>query len=421
MYLKTDICHHSDVFQKFSYFAYKTYNLDPRHSYTLPGFSWQAMLKMTKIELELISDLDIYLFLMDNIRGGTCQVNKKFVKADNIYTRKMYDESTTEKVTKKLKTSDLNKFILYLDANNLYGHSMSKQLPYKNFKWSDDLTLDPNSLQTGIYEVDIEISKELHEKFMDYPFAPEIKNIPENMLSEYQKYLNNKSNIKYNEKDKKLILDLLPKKNYKVYYKNLEYYLELGLKVTKVHRILTFDEKPFLKEYIDLNTELRKQSKNDLEKDLFKLMNNAIFGKSMENVFNRSNIKLINNNPEKLSKLIKKPNFQNAYQISNRLAIVESKPIKTVFNKPIYMGSVILETSKLHMYQFWYDHLKVKYGDKIELIYTDTDSFVIKVETNNIYKDMIEDNHLYDFSDYPKDHPNYSLTNKKYMAFTKMI
>ena len=180
------------------------------------------------------------------------------------------------------------------------------------------------------------------------------------MLSEYQKYLNDKLNIKYNEKDKKLILDLLPKKNYKVYYKNLEYYLELGLKVTKVHRILTFDEKPFLKEYIDLNTELRKNSKNDLEKDLFKLMNNAIFVKSMENVLNRSNIKLVNNNPEKLLKLIKQPNFQNAYQISNRLAIVESRPIKTVFNKPIYMGACILEISKLHMYEFWYDHLKEK-------------------------------------------------------------
>ena len=100
---------------------------------------------------------------------------------------------------------------------------MSKPLPYKNFKWSDDLTLDLNNLQTGIYEVDIEIPEELHDKFRDYPLCPEIKNISENMLSEYQKYLNDKLNIKYNSTDKKLILDLLPKKNYKVYYKNLEY------------------------------------------------------------------------------------------------------------------------------------------------------------------------------------------------------
>ena len=168
-------------------------------------------------------------------------------------------------------------------------------------------------MQTGIYEVDIEIPEELHDKFKNYPSAPEIKSINEDMLSDYQKYLNDKLNIEYDENDKKLILDLLSKKNYKVCNKNLEYYLKLGLKVTKVHRILTFDEKPFLKEYIDLNTELRKNSKNDLEKDLFKLMNNAVFGKSMENVLNRSNIKLINNNPEKMLKLIKQPNFQNCY------------------------------------------------------------------------------------------------------------
>ena len=204
LYLKTDICHLSDVFQKFSNFAYETYELDPRHSYTLPGFSWQNMLKMTKIELELISDSDMYLYLIDSIRGGICQVNKKHVKAGNIYTRKVHDESLDKKIKKKLKTNDLNKFIMYLDANNLYGHSMSKPLPYKNFKWSDDLILDPNNLQTGIYEVDIEIPKELHDKFKDYPLAPEIKNIPENMLSDYQNYLNNRLNDKYTQKDKKI-------------------------------------------------------------------------------------------------------------------------------------------------------------------------------------------------------------------------
>ena len=396
LYLKTDLCHLSDIFQKFSNFAYETYKLDPRHSYTLPGFSWQAMLKLTKIELELITDPDMYLFLMDSIKGGISVCNKKHIIADNKYIN---------------KNTKNNKYILYLDANNLYGYSMIQKLPYKNFKWSNDLTLD--KIQTGIYEVDIEIPKELHDKFKDYPLVPEIKSIPENNLSKYQNYLNNKLNIKYNEKDKKLILDLLPKKNYKIYYKNLEYYMKLGVKITKVHKILTFNEKPFSKNYIDLNTNLRLKAKNDLEKDLFKLMNNAIFGKSMENVLNRSNIKLINNDPEKLLKLIREPNFQNAYQISDKLCLVESKPIKTIFDKPIYLGACILETSKLNMYQFWYDHLKNKYNNKVELIYTDTDSFIIHVETDDIYKDMLEDKNLYDFSEYPKNHSNYDITNKK--------
>ena len=256
---------------------------------------------------------------------------------------------------------------MYLDANNLYDLSMSKPLPYKNFKWSNvipsEISLNENKLKTGIYEVDIEIPENLHNKFKDFPVCPEIKSIDDNNLSDYQKYLNDYLNIKYNEKDKKLILDLLPKKNYKVYYKNLEYYLKLGIKVSKVHEILTFDEKPFLKEYIDKNTELRKYAKNDLEKNLFKLMNNAIFGKSVENVLNRSNIKLINDDPEKLLKLIRQPNFENVYEITDKLCLVKSKSIKTKFNQPIYMGACILETSKLHMYEFWHDHLKNKYND----------------------------------------------------------
>ena len=338
----------------------------------------------------------MYLFLMDTIRGGISVCNNKHVIADNKYIN---------------KNTKNNKYLLYLDANNLYGYSMIQSLPYKNFKWSNNLTLD--KIQTAIYEVDIEIPTNLHNKFKDYPLCPEIKNIPKNMLSNYQNYLNDKLNIKYTEKDKKLILDLLPKKNYNIYYKNLEYYMKLGIKITKIHKILTFEEKPCLKDYIDLNTNLRKHSKNDLEKDLFKLMNNAIFGKSMENVLNRSNIKLINNDTEKLLKLIRQPNFQNAYKISNKSCLVESKPIKTIFNKPIYLGACILETSKLYMYQFWYDHLKNKYNNKVELIYTDTDSFIIQVETDDIYKDMLENKNLYDFSNYPINHQNYNITNKK--------
>ena len=132
------------------------------------------MLKLTKIGLELISDPDMYLFLMDTIRGGVSVCNKKHVIADNKYI---------DKNTKN------NKYLLYLDANNLYGFSMSQPMPFKNFKWNNNLTLD--KLQIGIYEVDIEIPKNLHDKFKDYLLCSEIKNIPENVLSNYQKYLNN--------------------------------------------------------------------------------------------------------------------------------------------------------------------------------------------------------------------------------------
>ena len=195
--------------------------------------------------------------------------------------------------------------------------------------------------------------------------------------------------------------------------------MQLGIKIDKVHKILTFDEKPFLKEYIDLNTELRKNSKNDLEKDLFKLMNNAIFGKSMENVLNKSNIKLINNDPEKLLRLIKEPNFENIHKISDKQVLVPSKPVKTKFNKPIHLETCILETSKLHMYKFFYDYLKVKYGDNVNLLYTNTDSFILEIFTDDVYEDMKNDNHQFDFSEYDKDHKCYDIKNKKVYGIFK--
>ena len=159
--------------------------------------------------------------------------------------------------------------------------------------------------------------------------------------------------------------------------------------------------------------------KIDLEKDLFKLMNNAIFGKSMENILNKCNIKLMNNNPKKLLKLIKEQNFENIHKISDEQVLVQSKPVKTKFNEPIYLGACILETSKLHMYKFWYEYLKVKYGNNLDLIYTDTDSFILEIITNDIYEDMKNDNHLFDFSEYDEDHKCYNVKNKKKLGIFK--
>ena len=139
----------------------------------------------------------------------------------------------------------------------------------------------------------------------------------------------------------------------------------------------------------------------------------------MENVLNKLNIKLINNDPEKLLKLIKEPNFEHIHEISDKQVLVQSKSVKTKFNKPIYLGSVILETSKLHMYKFFYDYLKVEYGDNVSLIYTDTDSFILEIFTDDVYEDMKNNNHLFDFSEYPKDRKCYNVKNKKKLGIFK--
>ena len=174
---------------------------------------------------------------------------------------------------------------------------------------------------------------------------------------------------------KKLVCNLNDKKNYIVHINVLKQVLDHGLKLRKVHRIIEFEQEAWLKEYIDANTELRKKATNDFQKDFFKLMNNAVFGKTMENVRKHRDIKLVKTD-KKRNKLVSEPNFHTMKLIDNNLAIIEMRKVKVKMNKPIYLGLSILDTSKITMYEFWYDYFKIKYQDKARLCYMDTDSFV---------------------------------------------
>ena len=179
------------------------------------------------------------------------------------------------------------------------------------------------------------------------------------------------------DKTKMLVCNLHDKKNYVVYISVLKQALDHGLKFRKVHRVIESNQKAWLKEYIDVNTELRKKASNDFEKDFFKSMNNAVFGKTMENVRKHRDIKLVKTD-HKRNKLVSEPNYHTMKLIEENLAVIEMKKVKVKMNKPIYLGLCILEISKRIMYEFWYDYVKNKYGNKARLFYTDTNSFVIK-------------------------------------------
>ena len=149
-----------------------------------------------------------------------------------------------------------------------------------------------------------------------------------------------------------------------------------------------------------MNTELRKLAKNDFEKDLFKLMNNSVFGKTMENIRKHRDIKLVTTD-KKRSKLVSEPNYHTINLISEDLSIIEMKKTKVKMNKPIYLGLSILEISKILMYEFWYDYIKPKYNDNVRLCYMDTDSFVMHIKTNDFYKDIASDvENRFDTSNY---------------------
>ena len=199
-----------------------------------------------------------------------------------------------------------------------------------------------------IFEVDLEYPKYLWEKHNDYPLAPE-KMIVNGV--------------------EKLICHFKPRKNYVVHYRNLRQYLEMGLKITAVHRGITFNQSSWMAPYIRKNIELRKTAANDFEKDFFKLMNNSVFGKTIQNI-------ILADNREKAVKLTSRPNFDRATIFDRNLIAVHMKKTEVYFNKPVYVGQAVLDLSKTLMFDFHYNYIKKKYGEGSELLFTDTDSLM---------------------------------------------
>ena len=200
----------------------------------------------------------------------------------------------------------------------------------------------------------------------------------------------------------KLVCTTQNKENYVGHIRALKQALNHGLKLTKLHRIIQFDQEAWLKLYIDMNTDLRKDARNDFEKNFFKLTNNSVFGKTMENVRNHRDIKLVATHKRR-SILASEPNYHSTKCISKDLMIMEMKKVKVKMNKPIYLGQAILDISKTLMYEFWYDYIKPKYEDKARLCYMDTDSFIMHIKTEDFYKDIANDvERLFDTSNYDK-------------------
>ena len=401
LYLKSDVLLLADVFENFRKTCMKHYNLDPAHYYTTPGLAWDACLKETKQELHLLEDYDMLMMFERGIRGGVSHISKRYAEANNPYMKSYDPEKST-------------KYIQYLDANNLYGWAMSQNLPTHGFKWMKNITKDKvmeilekanhsmsNRGKTGyIFEVDLDYPKKLWETHNDYPLAPE------------------KINVNGVEK---LISHFKPRKNYVVHYRNLRQYLEMGMRITAVHRGISFEQSPWMEPYIRKNTELRKTAANSFEKDFFKLMNNSVFGKTIENIRKRQNIVLVDNRKTAL-KLSKRPNFERVTIFDKNLIAAHMKKTEIYFNKPMYVGQAILDLSKTLMFDFHYNYIKDKYGNKAELLFTDTDSLMFQIQTEDFYKDISKDvKSKFDTSDYPQSHPSGIPTglNKKVIGMFK--
>ena len=309
---------------------------------------------------------------------------------------------------KNYDKSKESSYIQYLDANNLYGAAMSEKLPKNEFKWVNDISrineqfvksYDKKNSEKGyILEVDVDYPSKLHKLHSDMPFLPERIKI---------------------DKTQKLVCNLRDKKKYVVHISILKQALNHGLKLKKVHRVIEFNQEAWLKKYFDINTELGKEASNDFEKDFFKLMNNAVFGKRMENVRKHRDIKLVKTDHQR-NKLVSAPNYHTMNLISKNLSIIEMKKVKVKMNKPIYLGLSILEISKIIMYEFWYDYMKKKYGDMVKLCNMDTGSLIMNIKTKDFYKDIARDvEERFDTSNYNVNRPLPKGKIKKVISLMK--
>ena len=182
----------------------------------------------------------------------------------------------------------------------------------------------------------------------------------------------------------KLIPTLRNKEKYVLHYRNLQLYTDLGLKVIKVHRVLKFNQSSWLKQYIDFNSNKRKNAKNAFEKDFFKLMNNLVFGKTMENLRKRVDVRLVTDE-KKLLKMTAKPTYVSSKIFNENLVAVHKIKETLTLNRPTHVGMCILDLSKTLMYDFHYNYIKKKYGEKARLLFTDTDSLTYEIESEDVY------------------------------------
>jgi len=274
----------------------------------------------------------------------------------------------------------------------------------------DVSTVSSDSSDGYVLEVDLKYPVGLHEWHNAYPLAPEHVEIVDDMISPTLRDMLRETDTRHVPASK-LVSNLRDKTRYVTHYRCLQFYLAHGLELIRIHRIVAFDQRLFMRPFIEYCNEQRKKATTDFESGLFKLFANSFYGKTVENVRKRMNAKLVTD-PEKMVRAADKATFKLCEIINSDLVLVESERTKITLNKPVAIGFTIFEFAKLVMYEFYYDCLLPKFGNKLHLCFTDTDSFIFHIETPDLYADMEDISGWFDTSNFHENHFLYSATNK---------
>lgn len=432
LYLSVDVTLLADIFEKFRTSMLESHKLEPLYYYSLPGLTWDAMLKHTEIKIDLLYDLEMHLMIEQGIHGGVSFISHRHGKANNKYMKEGYNPKED------------SSYLLYIDAVNLYSVGMMSALGYKDHKWKDPNTIkihkshaknletvrkmvecaDKTQDHSGyILEYDLDCPDKIHDEQNLFPMLAEYVNIKKENYSDYQKTCLGDGKT---SKISKLIPTVRHKKKYVSDVRLLYGAMRQGFKLKRIHRIIEFTQRDWMKPYIELNTSLRAKAKTKFEKNFFKALNNMVYGKSVERTRDRLDFKIITDKQTML-KATKNPRVElPVHQFDEEVCGVQFKPKKVKLNRPIYIGAQILDLSKITMYDMHYDRILKAYGhENVRLMFTDTDSFCYLIKTEDVYKDMETldafkvtrgdgtKTNIWDFSNYPEDHPMYNTDNKK--------
>ena len=406
-YLKLDVYQLADVFETFRNISLEQDKLDPAYYLTVPGLAWDSAFKMTGAKVDLLKDIDTYCFIEEGIRGGMTFVNKHHVV------------SNTPRIPEEYNPSQPETDLIYIDANNLYGNALSKKLPQSNFQWLSREDIESIDFQTFDYsdnvghllEVDLEYPTELQDRTEQLPFAPEKCTISHRYFTEWmQEQWKQLSGEKIFRGCSKLLLTHWNKVNYVVHGELLQFFLQKGMKLTRVHRCLQFHQSAFFEPYITFNSIQRQKAKSSFEKDYYKLRNNSLFGKTMENVRRRMKFRL-STSEESFLAYTSRPEFLDCTIFNENLTGIHLAKEQVVLNKPIFIGQAVLDISKLIMYRLFYDQLMyyaAKMGGTVEVVGGDTDSLFLQTTNLPMLLPQLCRDKLLDTSNYPAEHPLYS-------------
>lgn len=409
LYQNVDTIMLAENFLVFRRTSLKYYSLDPVHYITSAQLTWDAGLKYSKVELKLLNSVDDYIWFESQMRGGISFLGRRYVNANNPFIPDTYNPNIS------------NNFILALDVNNLYGFCLTQPLPIGNFSWLTEseirnfniLNTVSNSEVGYILEVDLFYPPSLHNKHNEFPLAVEHMNVSYDMLSPYMQKMCDAFNLSSTLPCKKLIPNFFEKKNYITHYCNLKFYIQQGLILRKIHRILSFSQRPFLREYVEFNNAKRAEAKSEFERDFFKKLNNSWYGKSIENL--RKKICIRGSfDVDECKKYLASSSLDEFRIINENFSIFKLKKLNLRLDKPIYVGFSVLELSKLHMYNLYYNFFKEHYKNDVQLIYCDTDSLYLEISTKDIRKDLKENRfqNILDLSNFPLEHPLHNDDNK---------